>query len=146
MNKKITASLCAILILLAGCSKKVDPDLEVAPENPAPSAQQTTSERVDAAEAERNKPAEEQPKPVEVRKQVDVLATQNPCWVKVDKLWLNITSYKRIQALHSIEQYGVLLEAQEVFQESTHVFIPTDKPEEVIDAMMTQTQTCGKQT
>lgn len=138
MNKKITASLCAILILLAGCSKKEEapgPDLQVAPEN-APVVQ-PMGDRV---------PVPDEQKPVEVRKQVDVVATQNPCWVKVDKLWINTALITQIQAQHSIEQYGVLLERAEVFQESTQVFIPTDKPEEVIAEMMNQTQTCGKQT
>jgi hypothetical protein len=144
MNKKITASLCAILILLAGCVKKEEPDLEVSPEN-APAAQ-TTSERVDAADLERNKPAEEKPKPVEVRKQVDVLATQNPCWVKVDKLWINMNQLTQIQALHSIEQYGVMLERVPVYNTDSRTFIPTDNPEAVIAEMMNQTQTCGKQT
>lgn len=143
MNKKITASLCAILILLAGCSKKVDPDLEVSPENPPPSAQQTTSERVAAAQAERNQVAETPPKPVEVRKRVDVLATQNPCWVKVDKVWLNMNNINQIHARHAIDEYGVVIERAKVYQETTRVFIATDQPEEVIDEMMNQTQKCG---
>lgn len=135
MNKKITASLCAILILLASCVKKEDPDLEVSPEN-APAA---TAPVVNAD----GTPAAESKKPTEVRKQVDVLATQNPCWVKVDKLWINMNLLTQIRALHSIEQYGVLLERAEVYQESTQVFIPTDQPEAVIDEMMNQTQKCG---
>ena len=126
MNKKITASLCAILFLLAGCVKKEEPsDLQVAPEN-APVV-------VDPA-APANK--------VEVRKQVTVLATQSPCWVKVDKVWVNINHVERLIARHSIEQYGVLM----VMPKEADEFIPTDNPEGVIDEMMNQTQTCGKQT
>lgn len=120
MNKKITASLCAILILLAGCAKREKtPDLEVSPENAPTEAKETV-----------------------VRKQVAVSSTPNSCWVKVDNLLINTKQINLMYARHSIDEYGVYMAAPAMETLGTRVFIATDKPEETIDAIMVATTDC----
>jgi hypothetical protein len=137
MNKMLFASLCATLILGAGCTRKPDPELLVSPE-PAP------AQVVDAAGIPVEAPVpEEQKKDLIVRNKVTVTPTASNCWVKIDTMVINMKRVDLMTARHAIDEYGIYMASPQLENSGTRIFIPTDKPEEIIDAVLVATKDCN---